>query len=137
MNKNYQKITIAEIPNQLNFEGYYWYSDKQKPVILDNEKIDKKTFTALPFIIEGNFYAPKEQISIQVKNLNGTYHIAKIDLNLPEIILVEEKEYIAHDLKGIRKFKMKEAWQEVEDELLEGMSTLVPAWSAFSGFIKS
>ena len=51
------------------------------------------------------------------------------------------KHYIAHRLtdkggKSITQYKMMEAWEEIEDPLLEGMKTLKPTWAAFCGFVK-
>jgi CRISPR type III-associated protein (TIGR04423 family) len=137
MKKNHQKITVNEIPDNLIVEGYYWYSYAQKPKIVSGQTIDKGIFKPLPFIIEGNFYAANENLSIQVKNIDGEYHIFKYDLNESAYIDLETKEYIAHDLEGVARYKMKEAWEAVEDELVEGMKVLKPTWSAFAGFVKS
>jgi CRISPR type III-associated protein (TIGR04423 family) len=134
MENNYKLITIDQIPDDIDFEGYYWYSDERKPKVIDSEKIDKSIFSDLPFVVEANFYSKSEKISIQVKNIDGQYHIAEIHLESIE----GATEYIAHDLGGINKFKMVEAWKEKDDEdnLLEGMKVLVPSWTAFAGFIK-
>jgi CRISPR type III-associated protein (TIGR04423 family) len=137
MSKYYNKISTDEIPTDVLFEGYYWYSNASKPVILNGESLDSLSiFNDLPFVVEANFYSKQEKMSIQVKNIDGTYHIAKIDLNLPNDFVKEENFYIPHDIKitGMQKYKMVEAWEEVEDDLMEGMKVLVPSWTAFSGF---
>jgi CRISPR type III-associated protein (TIGR04423 family) len=136
MENNYKKITIDQIPDNIDFEGYYWYSNERKPEIIDGEKIDKSIFSDLPFVVEANFYSEAEKISIQVKNIDGQYHVGEIKLESIE----NAAEYIAHDLKGINKFKMVETWEEKEDDkdnLLEGMKVLVPSWTAFAGFIRN
>jgi CRISPR type III-associated protein (TIGR04423 family) len=133
MENNYQKITIDQIPDNIDFEGYYWYSNERKPMVIDGEKIKKSIFSDLPFVVEANFYSEAEKISIRVKNIDGQYHIGKIKLESTD----NATTYIAHDLDGIKKFKMVEVWEEDdEDDLLEGMKVLVPSWAAFAGFIK-
>lgn len=134
MNNVYQNITIEEIPKDILFEGYYWYSNQRKPeVLLSPSIIQQSWFTALPFVIEANFYSKETQLSIQVKNIDGQYHIAKIDLSQLGDIILCEATYIGHDLENYN-YTMVEAWLPQEDDLLEGMETLAPAWSAFTGF---
>lgn len=133
MKSRYQLIPISEIPEDLLFEGYYWYSNEKSPVILTGEPIQQSWFTELPFVIEANFYAEAAQISIQVRHWDGDYHAARIDLHLLDSIHHDRVSYIGHDLGG-RNFEMIEAWAPQTDELLEGMKTLVPAWAAFAGF---
>lgn len=128
-----KKITIAEIPDLL-YEGYYWYSNRKCPEILATEaRIDKNLFTQMPFVIEANFYAKGEDISIKVNFLNGAYHVAQFNLADLSSKLKTEQVYLGHDLEG-KNFKLIEAWQEVNDPNLENMKTLQPAWSAFAGF---
>lgn len=133
MNHVYQTITILDIPQDIRFEGYYWYSNEQSPRVILQEVVQQGWFTDLPFVIEANFYAREEQISLQVRHIDGAYRVAKIDLSQLEGIVHDRASYIGHDLGG-RNFEMIEAWIPQTDELLEGMETLVPAWAAFAGF---
>ncbi|MBK6948996.1 MAG: hypothetical protein IPH16_13930 [Haliscomenobacter sp.] len=55
MNTTYQIMTINEIPEDLLFEGYYWYSNEQSPMIITGKPIQKSWFTEIPFVIEANF----------------------------------------------------------------------------------
>jgi CRISPR type III-associated protein (TIGR04423 family) len=128
-----EKINIDAIPDYL-FEGYYWYSYSPAPEPFEEEKIEKAKFSSLPFVIEGNFYAKAEQVSIQVKHINGEYHITQFNLAELKPEFKHEQIYLGHDLGG-RDFKMLEAWEEVADPYLENMKTLQPAWSAFIGFV--
>ena len=130
MTKRYKNINIEGIPNE-NFEGYYWFSNKPKPEIIRNEKIDKNKFTQLPFVVEANFYSKETETSVQVKNIDGEYHIAIIDLTDCDTV---PQVYIGHDIGY--DFQVVEAWEEKEDKFLEGMKTKVPAWTAFKGFVK-
>lgn len=125
-------IDIIDIPTDMLFEGYYWYSDKSKPTCIVGEPIYRDWFTDLPFVVEANFYAPAEHISLQVRNIDGQYKFIWIDLN--KVQEGEAKTYIGHDLGG-RFFKLIEVWTEgPPDPLLEGMRMLLPSWSAFVGF---
>ena len=92
----------------------------------------------MPFIIEGHLYCESKNVSITIKNIDGEYHIYAADLNGLESSQCHEQKYIAHDLAGISAFTMLEYWAaSAPDPLLVGMTTLVPAWSAFKGFIYS
>lgn len=124
----YRKIEIKEIPSG-DFEGYYWLSDSSKPVVQKNGEIDRSVFSNLPFVVEANYYSEDTGISIQVKNIDGTYDIAQIDVKN-----CEAKQYIGHDIKA--DYLVVEAWGDIEDDLLEGMTTKVPTWNAFKGFVE-
>ena len=132
-----KKVDINDINFDLEYEGYYWYSNQQKPELVLNQKITKDIFTKLPFIVEGNLYYQKEGISISIKNIDGEYRIYSADVSHLPKSQVTENEYLAHDLDGIDKIKMIHFWEESEeDALLENMKTLIPAWQAFVGFIQ-
>ena len=130
------KINIKQIPD-LDYEGYLWYSNQSKPKIINSKNPFKKSLlTQLPFVIEGNLWAEKEKISLNFKNIDGEYQIFKYDLNK---LNIEENSqtYIAHNLVGIQEFTLYQHWKEKKDPLCENMKTLVPSWSAFTGFIKN
>lgn len=132
---------IADLPSYL-VEGYYWLSDATEPIILLNESIDIKIFqTQLPFVVEANFYTPKEDVSISIKNIDGNYHV-----NLIELANIDDPLKVVYSYKGIFSalsdseekqqwnFKVCEIWGEMSDEMLAGMKTLVPVCLAFIGF---
>ena len=103
-NKIMKKIEIQQIPFHLTFEGYYWYSNASKPCVLDDETISASIFTQLPFIIEGNLYNKENQISINIKNIDGQYLITQADLMGLDEANLTLQTYIPHDLtesKGI------------------------------------
>jgi CRISPR type III-associated protein (TIGR04423 family) len=130
------KININEIPD-INYEGYLWYSDKTKPEIINSKKrFGKSMMKELPFVIEGNLWAEIEKISISIKNIDGEYQIFKYDLNSVNIETNSQK-YRAHDLGEVKEFTLYQHWVGEEDLLCEGMKTLVPSWTAFTGFIKN
>ena len=135
MDTRYKQIEIDEIPTG-NFDGYYWFSDQSKPELIFDLGIDKTKFTQLPFVIEANFYSKELNQSVQIKNIDGKYHCAIIDLSNCEF---EPQKYIGHDLEYNNKhfdYFVVEAWEEKKDSLLEGMTTKVPSWTAFKGFVE-
>lgn len=130
-----KRISIDELNFDLAYEGYYWYSNKSKPEIAD--KLTKDIFTLFPFIVEGNFYSQEKEISISIKYIDGEYKVFQACLKDLPANQVTHEEYIAHDLEGVKKIKMIHFWTESgPDPLLEGMTTLFPAWQAFKGFKK-
>jgi CRISPR type III-associated protein (TIGR04423 family) len=133
-----QKININNIPFDLEYEGYYWYSNSKQPNIVENTLISSAIFTEMPFIVEGNFFNEEKQISISIKNIDGTYLITITDFNTLKISNLVEQNYIAkNELTGISKIKLAQYWEEGEaDPYLENMKTLIPTWVAFKGFIK-
>jgi len=131
-----KELSLQDLPTELIVEGYYWYSDQVKPEIVRGQQIEAGWFTDLPFVVEANFFAPEDQISIQVKSIDGNYLIHQFDLKeLPDEHM-EEEWYRAHDLPGVDSFRVVEAWKLEADPLLEGLSSWVPAWRAFGGFNK-
>jgi CRISPR type III-associated protein (TIGR04423 family) len=133
--KSYQNIHFNQIPPYL-FDGYYWYSDAPKPKLIWQERIDPVIFQDLPFIVEGNFYASAKQLSINVRHIEGRYLLTQYDLTKVPEDKKKEMIYLGHDLNG-QNIKLIEVWEEVADqELLAGLSALVPAYSAFAGFTK-
>ncbi len=133
MSQAYQPISIQDLPTDVNFEGYYWYSNKQKPEIITGEPIQHGWFTELPFVVEANFYSADAKLSIQVRHVEGQYQVTRIDLSQLDAIPHEKRTYLGHDLEG-RNFRVIEAWQPEPDAFCADMEVLVPAWTAFAGF---
>jgi CRISPR type III-associated protein (TIGR04423 family) len=134
MSNVFKSIKISEIPSNILFEGYYWYANDKSPKIISTPGlIQQSWFSQSPFVVEANFYAESEQISIQVRHWDGVYHTVLIDLANLDGITFDKVSYIGHDLGG-RNFEMIEAWEPRPDKFLEDMETLVPTWTAFAGF---
>src|SRR5690606_11807360 len=130
-----KRIDISDIDFDIAYEGYYWYSDTDRPEMVLHEKISPEIFSALPFIIEGNLYAEEPGFSIQIKNIDGAYRIYRTELSGLNPSQITGYEYLAHKLPGVSKIKMLKYWEETApDPLLENMKTLVPARQAFVGF---
>ena len=128
MENRYKQISIEQIPSG-NYEGYYWLSNAPKPDVIKDADIDKSKFGVLPFVVEANFYCKDTETSIQVKNIDGVYHVAQIDVKDCDAV-----KYIGHDIDA--DYYVVEAWEEEDDEFLEGMKTQVPSWTAFKGFVE-
>lgn len=127
---------MAAIPVDIAFDGYLWLSNATKPKTMKSERVDMTLFRKLPFVVEGNLWSEELSLSIQIRNVDGEYFVHQFDLSDSEDDkLLEEKEYLAHDLDGVGKYRVVEAWKEYRDEMLAGMATLVPAWTAFKGFV--
>jgi len=130
------KISINEIP-EFYYEGYLWYSDKSKPEIINlEEPFNKSMLKNLPFVIEGNLWAENEKISISIKNIDGEYQIFKYVLSQfsKQDFKDNTQTYRAHDLGEVKEFTLYQHWKEEEDPLCTNMKTLVPSWTAFTGF---
>jgi len=147
--QRYKKIAPTDINPKWVYVGYYWYSDHIKPIVLQSEEFIATSIFNDPerFVVEGNLYCPDEEISYQIKNIDGQYHIAEINLKgLLDTDNYKEIDYHTHDIKGFHKYSMIEAWEETDlypdwmvGQLEHGLSlpnmkTLVPAWAAFKGF---
>lgn len=136
MSKRYTLIQISDIPEDLIFEGYYWYSDKSKPVDCDQEPIQQAWFSKMPFVVEANFYNKAEGICIQVRSIDGQYQVARIDLSDLDQEHFSHQDHIGHDLSG-RNYRVVTAWEPETDPLCADMAVLVPTWTAFAGFTTS
>jgi len=133
-NTTFKIIDKNQIPDY-EYQGYYWFSNSPKPVILNYEKFEINILTELPFVVEGNLYAPLENISIQIKNIDGVYYIALIDLsNTNGYQISQPQKYLGHDL-GF-DYYLVQAWELVEDDQCNGLETFVPAFTAFKGFVE-
>lgn len=131
-----KKIEVEDVNFDLEYEGYLWYSNEPSPEQVN--EISRAHFTTLPFIVEGNLYSAKDKISVRVRNIDGAYFITQGSVKDLPAEQITRQEFVAHKLDGIAKVKMIQYWEEPEkDELLEGMKTLKPSWSAFVGFIKN
>jgi CRISPR type III-associated protein (TIGR04423 family) len=135
-------IQINDIDYSLQYEGYVWYSGERKPELID-ELFNASYFDPAArdrsdslFIVEGNLYAAEKQRSISIRFIDGAYQIHQADLaGIPEEQRTDQR-YRSHRLDGIQQVKMMQYWAPTPDTLLEGMETLMPAWTAFVGFVK-
>ncbi|KPA16355.1 hypothetical protein MHK_003413 [Candidatus Magnetomorum sp. HK-1] len=153
---NYKFKTLSnlnEIP-KLKYQGYIWISDKDKPIIRNNQDFDFSEISENPFIVESYLYARNECISIGIKHIDGQYYISKIDLTGLDLNNIPKSEFTSHSYlcdpsinkkddesnnKQHEEFKyinFIEFWEKEIDEHCEYLPVLKPAWIAFIGFSK-
>jgi CRISPR type III-associated protein (TIGR04423 family) len=138
---NKVKITEKiEIDTSLNYQGYLWLSDSEKPVVFDgksamnkHDKFSEISFLSdsNPFIIEGFLYENNQSYSI--KYADGKYIANKFTVSDDE--LEKSKSYIAHRMPTVDKLRFFQRWKPIKDEYCEGMKVLVPAELIFTGLI--
>lgn len=132
-----KKINISNIDHSLDYQGYLWLSDKKEPIILIDEKIPDNIFNSLPFVVEGYLFCKsKYGLSIKIKNVDGEYHVSKVELNTIPKDQITQNDFVAiKNDKGIKKILSVQYWEKVPDQLSENMDTLEPSWVAFNGFM--
>lgn len=136
------KITLEEIPTNINYEGYLWWSDKQKPDVYNNQPIVSQSEKPIwpgpvtnPFIIEGNLWDKATETSYLIRFIDGEYWVYKFELKGISKDLITEHKYLPNRMpENIKKLKFKEVWKEQTDELCNNFNVLKPAFIAFVGF---
>ena len=125
---------FAEIP-AIAGEGYVWFSDSDKPLVLSNtEELKAKRLN--PFIVEAHFYSAQTQTSIGIFSDGNHPLISVVHWDRVGDTPLSEETFITHRLND-KKIMMVQAWKPVPDELCEGMEVLSPAWRMFKGFVSS
>lgn len=130
-----RQITIEEFLDlKGKYQGYIWLSDADKPVIIkDNICIS----TQMPkihrnFMVEALLYNKGNEKSIHLTHTQR-YHINEFDLSIFRD--TSDCEYIAHKLTGYRKIKFTAVYEDIADELCEGMFVSTRKFTAFTGLI--
>lgn len=135
-NENKARQTVAKIPAGKQYEGYFWKSNTEKPMVFhpgDDFKDDFEA-AAIPFIVEGWLYDTQTNKSYAIRYLDGQYVRTEYDLATPKAHPIT---YQAHDLQPITHFQVVEHWAPEEDENCARMEVLRHAWTAFAGFAQS
>lgn len=127
---------ISQIPDW-KFTGYYWMSNKDKPVMLFEETFPKEKILASinPFCVEALLYSKEKGISIHIQH-TGQYQVTAFDHQELDKVETVLKEYIPHKLEQVKKVIFKQVWEEAPMEVDESTSfpTLKPSALIFSGF---
>lgn len=123
------------------YEGYLWYSDQNKPLLLPDTSINEIQLTDgdNPFVIEGLLWDQQNMTSISIRYIDGKYMIKEIKVKKDELDNNNSEhatytEYIAHRLEGISKLKFIRYWEPQSDPECEGMDVLQQTNIAFVGF---
>lgn len=134
--ENYQ-INISQIPVNLNYEGYTWWSNSQKPIVyIANETLPNwPVNTDNPFIVEGNLFDKINQLSYSIKYIDGDYLVMRFDLNELKDSDFILKSYLPNRFPNeIQSLCFKEFWKAMPDEFCNDMQVLKPAETVFVGF---
>ena len=129
-------MKINEIKNR-KYEGYIWFSDKEKPLVLRDEEYDffVHSENENPFIVEALLYNKEQNISVIIRH-TGKYHVNEFDLKAlkEEGAVFEEVKYLPHRLDGIDKVNFKQLWLPEPDEHCKDMEVLKMQALIFTGF---
>ena len=128
MNKN----EVKEFINRLkDYDGYVQFShrpiDKNKDIFLEK---DPKVEDEKGFIYEAHFCNGSKSISI--KQINGNWLVSETD-----ILDIDKKDiqtYKSDIQDWNHNIKMAQVWEEVEDDLCEGMKVKKLKKVVFVGF---
>lgn len=136
------KITLEEIPTNINYEGYLWWSDQENPDVYNSKPIVSQTKKPIwpspdtnPFIIEGNLWDNNSKTSYLIRFIDGQYLVYKFELNGDEKLT--PLEYLPNPKLATTNLLFKEVWTAQPDPLCNGFEVLKPAFIAFVGFKKS
>lgn len=124
--------TLDTLPN-LNYQGYIWFSDADKPIVLKDETYDFSTISVNPFIIEALLYNEQKEVSIHIQHADN-YQITEYHLNHFDKAEVADVEYLPHRLSGVEKVKFKQIWLPEPEENCQGMEVLNLKAIVFCGF---
>ena len=131
-------MNLNDIPLNKKFNGYYWLSDSEFPVVLNNEEVDFSVYeNSNPFIQEA--YFSDNIISYCIKHFDGIGHtvvartLSEIE-NLSELTCLPAPQLLKIN-QNIKYLSFIQVWNDVEDILCENMKTLQPGVVLFKEFI--
>lgn len=128
-----KKIKISDIPTSGNYQGYLWYSDQQKPLVLIKESLPMlPDNNSNPFVIEGYLYNESDNLSYSIKYLDGEY-LVYVYLNNDEDTYTN-KSFITNRIDDSKRINFRQYWSSVKDEYCEGIDVLKPYAFVFVGF---
>lgn len=118
------------IPQGKKYQGYYWLSNSDKPVVVDGN-FDGLSLPSEenPFIVEAQLYSAELNKSYSIKYIDGRYIVIAFDVNDEDETLVYKASW---DIKKELIFKC--CWRPESDPLCEGMDVLKPSEYYFVGF---
>jgi CRISPR type III-associated protein (TIGR04423 family) len=144
------QIKINEIDLTASYQGYIWLSDASKPIVLNNEKIEKVLVdneeidltpffenNINPFIIEGQLFDEKNKRSFSIKNVDGEMIVVEYDESDLKVDRDSKSyEFVPNSRMGLgdRKLKFLQKWEVELNADRENMDVLVPAGLVFLGF---
>ncbi len=129
------KINDINKLNNVNFEGYVWLSNSEKPKVLKDTTFDfsKNEEGKNPFIIEALLFNKEKNKSYTIRH-TGKYHINEFDLSKYTSENLVDVEYLPHRLDGVKKVCFKQLWLPEEDKNCLDMEVLKMKALIFTGF---
>lgn len=135
-----EEFSIKDI-EQLSFKeyvGYLWWSDQEKPEIIDgNAPQGKLAEGTNPFVVEGQLYNKTEDVSYSIKYVDGKHVVRKYtgmkeDMNNKNH---EVKEYLSNRMDG-KWLKFLRYWEDVPStgETSNEWPVLTQTKNVFIGF---
>ena len=137
------RICIKDI-KPLTYEGYLWMSDQENPAVYENDSVTLPEEGANPFVVEGQLYNEKEELSYSIKFVDGQYivqeyEVTETDMKSPDNQI---KTYLSNRM-GDKKLQFLRYWEEVPDEdnftdsnNPKGLPVLTQTKNVFIGFKK-
>lgn len=120
-----------------SYEGYYWLSNADKPVVIDGY------FNGLrlnsddnPFVIEAQLFDRENNVSFSVKYVDGKYYAYCYKLNdaTDDKEEVKVQKYCSNQMDDHQWLYFLQYWRTESDKLCDGMDVLQPAEMVFVGF---
>lgn len=128
------RINIKDIPMDARFEGYLWWSDQEQPEVFKKDTaVQLPVQPSNPFVVEGNLFDAKDNISYQIKMIDGEYHVFKFNLDELKQYEYTLKSYLA-DINDVENICFREYWKPELDVSCENFEVLKPAMIVFVGF---
>ena len=87
------------------------------------------------FIYEAAFFDEKSNISILIRQIDDKWLVNTVDFNKKDNKTEITEEFFIAKTENTPRVKMKNIWQEQEDELCNKFHVLKHVYSAFAGFV--
>ena len=135
------KDNLKNFYNKLNgkYEGYIQLSDKRiEDLFLSPTELPKwdKIISSRNFIYEAAFFDEKNNVSVLIRQVDDKWLVNTVDFNKKDDKTEITEEFFIAKTKNTPRVKIKNIWQEQEDELCNGFPVLKHIYSAFAGFEK-
>ena len=122
------------------YEGYVWWSDKDRPEVYYGDEDVVLSLEKNPFIIEGNLWDEAAKKSIFIRYVDGQYFKRETTVKEEDrknLELCTQKDFIAHRIEGVHNLSFLQYWKAFKDDLCEDMEALRPEKLVFIGFDKN
>jgi len=121
------------------YEGYVWMSDKEKPIVFQNEHVDVHP-DANAFVVEALLWDAEEKRSVHIRH-TGQQMLTVYDLH--DVKKSETRvtgrlnHYLPHRIDGVKRLRFLQTYEDVVDPACHGMKVSMPAELIFLGFVST